>query len=365
MAKENKEPLFHIVKNNVSNTQSWVIRGIALVLALIFCGLITLLVTGLNPVAVYATMAEEAFGTARKTWILLRDLAFLLCVALALTPSFRMRFWNIGGEGQILAGALATSACMILLGNKLPQGLLVLVCFLSSLLAGGLWGGIPAFCKAKWKTNETLFTLMMNYIALQLVSYFIIVWEMPKGAGKIGIINASSEAGWLPSLFGQKYMVAVLVAVLLTALMHVYLNYTKHGYEISVVGESERTARYIGIKVPKTIVRTMALSGALCGLVGFLKVAGSDHTLTTTITAGYGFTAVMVSWLAQFKPIPMVFTSLILIFMKRGATGISTQFGLNESFADILTGVILFFIIGSEFFIRYRIVLRKKASKEA
>ncbi|MBR4018541.1 MAG: ABC transporter permease, partial [Clostridia bacterium] len=205
---------------------------------------------------------------------------------------------------------------------------------------------------------------MMNYVALQLVSYFIIIWEVPKGAGKIGIINSQTMAGWLPSVAGQKYLLNIIVVAVLTIIMHIYLNYTKQGYEISVVGESERTAHYVGIKVSRVIVRTMALSGALCALAGFLRVAGTDHTLTTTITDGYGFTAVMVSWLAQFKPITMILTSFILTFMDRGASGISTKFQLNESYADILTGIILFFIIGCEFFIRYRITFRKKGKGE-
>ena len=362
---EAREPLFHISKRvDVSPRREWVIRGIALLIALIFCGIITLLITGLNPVDVYVTMAGEAFGTARKTWVLFKDLSILLCVSLAVTPAFRMRFWNIGGEGQILVGALATAACMILFGDKMSNGALIALSLVCSLLAGALWGAIPAFCKAKWKTNETLFTLMMNYVALQLVSYFIIIWEVPKGAGKIGIINSQTMAGWLPSVAGQKYLLNIIVVAVLTIIMHIYLNYTKQGYEISVVGESERTAHYVGIKVPRVIVRTMALSGALCALAGFLRVAGTDHTLTTTITDGYGFTAVMVSWLAQFKPITMILTSFILTFMDRGASGISTKFQLNESYADILTGIILFFIIGCEFFIRYRITFRKKGKGE-
>lgn len=362
---KSKEPLLHISKrDNLSAGRAWAIRGIALLAALVFCGVITLLVTGLNPIKVYTTMAQEAFGTARKTWVLFKDLAILLCVSLAVTPAFRMRFWNIGGEGQILMGALATASCMILLGGKIPNGLLIVISFLAALVAGAIWGAIPAFCKAKWKTNETLFTLMMNYVALQLVSFFIIIWEVPKGAGKIGIINANSMAGWLPTVGGYKYLLNVLIVAVLTVLMYIYLNYTKHGYEIAVVGESERTARYVGIKVPRVIIRTMALSGALCAFAGFLRVAGTDHTLTTTITDGYGFTAVMVSWLAQFNPITMVFAAFILTFLDRGASGISTQFRLNESFADILTGIILFFIIGSEFFIRYRISFRKSEKKE-
>lgn len=360
-----REPLLHISKRaDISARRAWIVRGIALIASLVFCGLITLLVTGLNPFKVYAVMGEQAFGTARKAWVLFKDLAILLCVSLAVTPAFRMRFWNIGGEGQILVGALATTACMILLGGKIPNAVLIVLCLLSSLLAGAIWGAIPAFCKAKWQTNETLFTLMMNYVALQLVSYFIIVWEVPKGAGKIGIINSDTMAGWLPSIGEYKYLLNIIIVAVITVAMYFYLNYTKHGYEISVVGESERTARYVGIKVPRVIIRTMALSGALCALAGFLRVAGTDHTLTTTITDGYGFTAVMVSWLAQFNPITMVLTTFILVFLDRGASGISQQFRLNESFADILTGIILFFIIGSEFFIRYRISFRKSEKKE-
>ena len=205
---------------------------------------------------------------------------------------------------------------------------------------------------------------MMNYVATQLVAFFIIIWEVPKGAGKIGIINQSTEIGWLPVVGGQKYLLNVIIVAVICMAMYVYLNYSKHGYEIAVVGESERTARYVGIKVDRVIVRTMILSGALCGVAGMLLVGGTDHTLTTTITASRGFTAVMVSWLAKFNPIGMIFTSFLLVFLQRGAGEISTSFGLNQSFADILTGIILFFIIGSEFFISYKLNFRHGAKKE-
>ena len=205
---------------------------------------------------------------------------------------------------------------------------------------------------------------MMNYVATQLVAYFVILWEVPKGAGKIGIINQSSELGWLPQIFGSKYLLSIIVVAIVTVLMYLYLNYSKHGYEIAVVGESERTARYVGIKVEKVIIRTMALSGAVCGLAGLLLVGGINHTVTTSIVGGRGFTAVMVSWLAKFDPIIMIFTSLLLVFLERGASEISTDFGLNQSFSDIITGIILFFIIGCEFFINYKISFRKAAGKE-
>ena len=360
-----REPLFHIVKRDTLPWyQAWGIRAVAIVLALLLCALITTLCTHLNPLKVFGTMFSGAFGSPRKIWILGQNLAILLCISLAVTPAFKMRFWNIGAEGQVLAGGLAAAACMICLGDKVPNGLLIVLIVLSGIAAGAVWAVIPAIFKAKWNTNETLFTLMMNYVATQLVAYFIIVWESPKGSGKVGIINQSTEAGWLPQIGGYKYLLTILVVAVLTVLVYIYLNYSKHGYEIAVVGESQRTASYAGIKVERVIIRTMVLSGAVCGLMGLLLTAGTDHTLTTTIVGGRGFTAVMVSWLAKFNPIVMVFTSLLLVVLSRGASEISSVFSLNHSFADILTGIILFFIIGSEFFLTYKVSLRK-GKKEA
>ena len=365
MNKQNQEPLAHISKRGAMPWyKAWAIRLGAIVAALLVCALVTTVTTGENPIAVYAAMINGAFGTARRSWITFQGMAVLLVISLAVTPAFKMRFWNIGAEGQTLAGCLATTAVMICLSGKMSNGMLILTMTVAAIAAGALWGFIPAFFKARWNTNETLFTLMMNYVATQLVAYFIIVWEVPKGAGQIGIINQATQLGWLPQLGGNKYLLSILVAALVTVAVYVYLNYSKHGYEISVVGESERTARYVGIKVEKVIMRTMALSGAICGLAGLLLVGGINHTVTTTIAGGRGFTAVMVSWLAKFNPIIMIFTSLLLVFLERGAGEISTAFSLNHSFADILTGIILFFIIGSEFFINYKINFRKAAKKK-
>ena len=359
-----KDPLFNIVKRDALPWyKSLGIRLIAILAALIVCAIVTTILTGINPIQVYVSIFLGAFGTARKTWITFQNVAILLLISLALTPAFRMRFWNIGGEGQVLVGGLAAAACMITLADKVPNVVVVLLMVVCSLGAGAIWGLIPAFFKAKWNTNETLSTLMMNYIATQLVAFYTIVWEMPKGSGKIGIINQKTNIGWLPEIGGSKYLLSIVVAVLVTVLMYIYLTYSKHGYEIEVVGESERTARYVGIKVEKVIVRTMLLSGAICGLVGLLLVGGINHTVTTTIANGQGFTAVMVSWMAKFNPFTMIFTSFLIIFLNRGASEISTTFGLNQSFADILTGIILFFIIGCEFFIAYQIQYSKKPER--
>ena len=365
MNNQKKAPLFHIAKRGVLPWYvAWAIRGAAILAALLVCALVTMLLTGEDPIQIFLTIVKGALGTPRKIWILFQNVAILLCVSLAVTPAFKMRFWNIGGEGQVLIGGLATAACMICLAGKLPNALLIAVMAGASMLAGAIWAGIPAFFKAKWNTNETLFTLMMNYVATQLVAFFVIIWEVPKGAGKIGIINQSTEAGWLPQIGGYKYLLNILIVAVLTIGMYIYLRRSKHGYEISVVGESERTARYVGISVERVIIRTMLLSGAVCGIAGLLLVGGTDHTITTTIAGGRGFTAVMVSWFAKFNPIAMIFTSLLLVFLDRGASEISTAFGLNQSFADILTGIILFFIIGCEFFISYKICLSKAAKEE-
>ena len=368
MSKKNeekvREPLFHIAKrNSMVWWKAWLIRGIAILSSLVVCALIIVLLTKQNPIEVYASMFSGSFGTKRKVWILIQNMSMLLCIALAVTPAFKMRFWNLGAEGQVLVGGLASAACMFYIGDRLPNILLIAIMFVASILGGVIWGVIPAYFKAKWNTNESLFTLMMNYIAIQLVSFAIMVW-VPSGSSVMGIINSSTSAGWIPDLFGKKYLFNILVVAVVTVLMFVYLKYSKHGYELSVVGESENTARYIGINVKKVIVRTMVLSGAVCGLAGFLLVSGTNHTISKTLAGGNGFTAIMVSWLAKFNPILMILTSFLIVFLQRGAGEIATNFRLNESVADILTGVIIFFIIGCEFFINYEIKSTHSKHKE-
>lgn len=346
----------------VSRKRNIAIRLAAIALAIIVCAVITMATTGTDPLAVFSAFINGSFGSERKLWIFLQDTAILLIISLAVTPAFKMHCWNLGAEGQVLAGAMAAAACMVLLGDTMSNGALIACMVIVSVVTGALWAGIPAFFKAKFNTNETLFTLMMNYVATQIVAYFCVKWENPVGSCTIGVINAQNEAGWLPQL-GNKYLLVILVAVIMTVLIYFYLNYTKHGYEIAVVGESERTARYIGIKVPRVIVRTMLFSGAICGVAGLLLVGGIHHTVSTSLVGGQGFTAVMVSWLAAFNPIVMILTSALLIFMGSGANQLATSCGLNQSFGDILTGVLIFFIIGSEFFVQYKISFHKK-SKE-
>ena len=221
--------------------------------------------------------------------------------------------------------------------------------------AGLIWGVIPAYFKAKMNTNETLFTLMLNYVAMQIVTCCIIIWESPKGSNKVGIINGNTKAGWLPDIFGGSEFLIALFAIVVTVLVMIYMNRSKQGYEIAVVGESRETARYIGVNAKRVIIRTMMISGAICGLAGAIIVTGSGHTISISTANGRGFTAIIVAWMSHFNPWAMAFVSFLLAFMQTGAIQIATDYGLNADASGMITGIILFVLIGCEFFINYKI----------
>lgn len=360
-----REPLVHVTKRpHIPFWKSLIIRAVAIILAILVCALIIVLLTDLNPLDVFKSFIDGSFKSERKLWVFLQKTAMLLAIALAVTPAFKMRFWNLGAEGQVLAGGLASAACMFYFKDTVSNGVLLLIMLAVSVLSGVIWAIIPAFFKAQWNTNETLFTLMMNYVAIQLVSYCIAVW-VPSGSAVLPILNPTSQCGWFPSVFNQPYFLNIVIVIAMTVFMYVYMKYSKHGYEIAVVGESQNTAKYIGINVKKVILRTVALSGAVCGIAGYLLVAGTGHTVSTGLASGNGFTAVLVSWLAKFDPFIMVATSALITFLQRGAAEIASAFQMNDSIADIVTGVIIFFIIGSEFFINYKLNFRNSKKEES
>ena len=359
-----REPLIHLSKR--SSISPWGAAGIrvaAFLLALLCCGLVALLLIDKlkqNPgdiLKFYRCFIDGSFFSSAVFWKFLKNTAILLCISLAVTPAFRMRFWNIGAEGQTLMGVLAAIGVAYHSGGSLPEWALLILMFAAALLFGMLWAIIPAVFKAIWNTNETLFTLMMNYVAKFIVSYCLIKW-VPSGSSSLGKL----PYGKLPTI-GNDYLLIILVALVLAVGMFVYLKYSKHGYEISVVGESERTAKYIGINVRRVIIRTMILSGLLCGLAGYLIAAGLDQTVTTESVGGQGFTAIMVSWLGKFNPLFMSLTSSVIVFLQLGASEISTVFDVRGAMPDIIVGIILFFIIGCEFFINYKVHFRRREGK--
>ena len=356
--QEHKQPLVHIVKRDAMPfPKALAIRAAAIVIALLICGVIAMVLADKNPIMIYGAMIKGAFGSPNKIWDLLQNVAILLCISLAVTPAFKMKFWNCGAEGQVLIGGLGAVTVMYFLGGKVAYPILIVLMVAASIAAGIIWALIPALFKAQWNTNETLFTLMMNYIATQLVAFCLKAW-VKSGSG---VLSPMEQYG-LPKI-GHRYLLNILIVAALTAGMYIYLKYSKQGYEISVVGESEKTAKYIGINVKKVIIRTLLVSGAVCGIAGLLLVGGTDHTITTSTVGGRGFTAIMVSWLAKFNPIVMVLTSFLVVFLQKGAMQMQYSFNVNSSVSDIITAIILFFIIGCEFFINYKVVFRKKENK--
>ncbi len=363
--KAKREPLFHLVKrDDMKWWSAWLIRITAILVGFFLVSFISMLLTKESFSKIIETMYRGVFGrlesgSTKMLWRYLQKTAILLGLSIAVTPAFKMKFWNCGAEGQALAGGMAAMICMIELGNVLPYPVLLLVIVASSILAGAIWGVIPAIFKAQYNTNETLFTLMMNYVATQIVKYYLYI----KGGGSNKINPVST--GNLPVIGNNENLLNVLIVLVLTILIFIYLKYSKHGYEISVVGESQNTARYIGINVKKVFIRTMILSGALCGIVGMLLVAGTDHSIDTNTVGGQGFTAIMVSWLGQFNPLIMIIMSALVIFLNLGSAKIADSCYLNSSYADIVVGLVILIVVGCEFFIRYSVKFRSSKKEVA
>lgn len=358
--RKKRQPLFHVIKRpNIAWYHSWLIRIGSVIFALAIACLILFIFTKASPITIITQLFKGCFGTKRRIWITFKNLALLLITALALVPAFRMKFWNLGGNGQILIGGLASIMCMYYLGNAgWPDWAIVIISIISSLAAGAIWAVIPAIFKAFFNTNESLFTLMLNYVAICLVSAFISL-IVTSGSGVLNPL----EHGHLPKIYNVN-LLPILVAFVVLIIVFVYLRFGKHGYELQVVGESPNTARYIGINVKKVIIRTLCLSGALCGLVGLLITAGIDYTINAESAKNMGFTAIMVAWLAKFNPFTMVLTSGLITFISTGMSQVQSSLKItNDSVTSIITGLIYFFIIASEFFTSYKVVLTNHKPK--
>ncbi|NLK63944.1 MAG: ABC transporter permease [Tissierellia bacterium] len=335
------------------------IRIAAFVLALTAGGLFILFL-GYNPLELYGTIISGAFRSKMAFQATIRFMIPLLMSSLGVALAFKMRFWNIGAEGQIIVGAVCASY-FALFHDNWPHFLLLIVMFAAGAIGGGLWGLIPAYFKSKYDTNETLFTLMLNYIALHIITYLRDgPWKDPGSSGFPKIARFTSNAQ-LDKVLGVHF--GWIIALILLVLVFIYLKYTKHGYEISVVGESKSTAKYAGMNVKKIILRTMVISGGICGITGMIQAAGSDMTLASSVAGGVGFTAIIVSWLAYLNPFGILLVSFLFSVLEKGSSVMQSTYGLSTYFASVLQGIILFFILGCEFFIRYKFVLTKKGGK--
>jgi simple sugar transport system permease protein len=277
----------------------------------------------------------------------------LIITSLGIALAFRMKFWNIGAEGQICMGAFAASY-FALFHPDWPLILLYPAMILSAFIAGGLWAGIPALFKVKWGTNETLVTLMFNYLALEFIEFLQYnAWKDPKALGFAKIAMFDSRV-LLPKVFGIN--IGWIVAVALIVIMYFFVTRSKGGYRINVVGESVDTARYAGINVSRTILLTVFAGGALAGLAGMIQAVGVERTLNVNLSAGYGYTAIITAWLARLKPITIGIVCVLFAALMQGGAFIQTAYSIPSAAASVFQGLILLFILGCEFFLRYKIV---------
>ena len=353
-SKQMKDPLGHIVKrDNITIGKKIGIKVIALLLAFITSSILLGLSEGVNPFTFLGALFSGSFGSSISIWTTLKDLAILLGLGLALLPAFKMRFWNIGADGQTLIAALTSYMCLYFWHDKINGVLLCFICLIVAVLSGIVWAVIPAIFKAKWNTNETLFTLMMNYVAIQLVAVFINKFS----TGGSNTLPVRYE-GSLPMIY--EYLTPILIIGIVTFVVAMYIRHTKHGFELSLVGESVNTAKYVGINVKKVIIRTLIVSGIICGLIGFILTNGLNHVVNKDTVGGKGFTAIIVVWLANFNPYYMILTAFMVVFLQRGTAELLSVTGAtNDSIVMIVISIFIFFIIGCTFFSRYKIMFRR------
>lgn len=346
-----------IKRAEISKSKSTFIRLTSIILALLLFAVFIYAITGQNPLDVYISMIKGAFGSRYRFNEVVIKAVPLIIASLGIAVAFKMKFWNIGAEGQIVMGAFAASFVALRFQN-LPKPVLLALMAFAGVLGGGIWALIPAFFKAQWKTNETIITLMLNYVALKFVTYLQYgPWKDPKATGFPKIPNFV-DAAILPKLLGIH--IGWVIAIILVIVMYIFMNHSKLGYEVAVIGESEKTAQYAGMDIKKTIITAILLSGGLCGLTGMIQASAVSNTLSVEVSGGLGYTAIITTWLSGLSAPFIVIASFLFAALLQGGAFIQTAFNIPASMAQMLQGIILFFVLGSEFFIQYRPITQRK-----
>jgi len=334
-----------------STKQIIIIRIIAIVSAAAVSGFLIALL-GYNPFVVFPNMLKGALGSNIRVRATLLEMIPLTITSLGIIIAFKMKFWNIGGEGQILMGAFAASYIALKV-DWIPSFLVLPVMFIAGFIAGGFWAFIPAFFKARFGANETIMTLMLNYIAIQWITYLQYgPWRDPKAMGFPKIPNFPPEA-LLPKIFGIH--AGLIISLILVVIITWFMKKTKKGFEIAVVGESVGTAKYAGMDVFKVIIVAMLISGGLCGITGVIQTSGVNKTLTFNASSGYGNVAIITAWLSGLNAPWALLVSFLFAILLQGGSYIQSALQIPSSAADVLQGMILFCILGSEFFVRYKV----------
>ncbi len=342
-------------REDLPSNKAVFIRILAVILSVFFAGIV-ILILGFNPIITFMEMIKGALGSMLRLQQTALKAIPLVITSLGIIVAFKMKFWNIGGEGQIMMGAMAAAAVALYLPD-MPKMLMLLCMAFAAMLAGGFWAFIPAFFKAKMGTNETIFTLMLNYIAIKFVTYLQYgPWKDPASQGFPKVADFPQSAV-LPEFLGLH--IGWIIALVLVIIVYIFMNHTKKGYEIEVVGESVDTARYAGINVKSVIIYAMLISGGLCGLTGMIQASAIEKTLTSSVSAGFGFTAIITAWLSRLNAIAALFVCIAFAILLQGGAYIQISLQIPAAVADMIQGILLFFVLSSEFFIQYKVSFRK------
>ena len=361
--KIHRFPLYVTKKQGIATWKYWLIRAGGILVAFLLAGIVCAILKPGTFGTFYSELIRGCFDFSDITTIidLLVLFSLFMLISLALTPAFKMKFWNIGAEGQILIACLVSAGIAKFAPSELPNFVILALCCFGSILAGIVWSVIPAIFKAFFNTNETLFTLMMNYIATILSGLAVSIW-IKNGSMSFGLLTQ----GVFPEILDNSGTLVIVFALLTFVFMFFYIKKSIHGYEMSVVGESASTARYVGINIRRVTIRTMIFAGSIMGFIGFLIVCAINQTFNDSIVGGKGFTGVLIAWLGHFDPLEIALFSFLSAVMQQGTTTAASAVNMSSfQFSNICTGIFFFVIISCEFFSNYQIKMHREKDFEA
>jgi ABC-type uncharacterized transport system permease subunit len=346
------------------NPSKWlaVLVPVGSVILALLLGAAIIALAGFNPWLAYKEMWQGAFGSSYAlSETLVKAIPLMLC-ALGVSLAFKTQLWNIGAEGQFYMGAFAASWVALNFIKGEIWWLLPLM-MLAGFLAGGLWGLIPGVLRAALQVNEIITSLLLNYVAILWVDYLVYgPWKDPKGYN-FPLTAEFSRAAQLPTLSGSRVHLGLLLALGAAVFIYYLLKSTKLGYEIKVIGDNPQAARYAGMNIFRTILLVFFISGGLAGLAGMAEVSGIIHRLQHAISPGYGYTAIIVAWLARLNPWLTLIVSFLLGGLLVGGYAVR-MLGLSEALVFIIQGLILFLLLGGEILVYYRLSRLRKAKND-
>ncbi|MGC9520649.1 MAG: ABC transporter permease [Anaerolineae bacterium] len=341
-------------RESISRRAAILVPVISFIVSLLF-GAVLLALSGANPFVTYAAMFSGAFGSVHGLSEVLVKCIPLILTGLGVALAFRMRFWNIGAEGQLTMGAIAAAGVALFWSQNLPVWTLLPLSVLAGCVAGALWAGIPAILKAALNVDETLTTLMLNYVAVLYSEHlYYIAWRAPNynsGTERI------PEAAWLPRIVGRAHA-GLFFGLVLALLLWAVLRYTRWGFELKIIGSNPNAARYLGINIARNIVVTLLISGAISGLAGAVEVLGLARRLQQGISVGYGYTAIIIAWMAQLNPFGVILVAFLMAALLVGGDQIQIRMRLPASVGVVLQGMLLLPMLAGGLFKEYALQLK-------